>query len=175
MGITYYKAVQPNGTDFHTGRIDYLAEGEITHPAPSAKGTTDAAGYLSVSIVATDCTGSSWPARLLEVEAVGAVWAPHSDLPNKRAVKALRVVRELDAHLLLGPQGREIAALVERAKTLTYEESRRLDAARDAAWALITRDLIGTEGYTQEHYDLITTPWRKVIGPIHPDDTDLRA
>ena len=42
-------------------------------------------------------------------------------------------------------------------------------AARDAAWdaacALIARDLISTE-----HYDTLTTPWRTVIGPIHPDD-----
>ena len=38
-------------------------------------------------------------------------------------------------------------------------------AARDAAWALVARDLIGAE-----HYDTLTTPWRTVIGTIHPDD-----
>ena len=42
------------------------------------------------------------------------------------------------------------------------------DAARAAAWALATRDLIGTAGYTQEHYDLLTGPWRKVFGPLRP-------
>ena len=41
-------------------------------------------------------------------------------------------------------------------------------AARDAACALVARDLISTE-----HYDTLTTPWRTVIGPIHPDDPNL--
>ena len=40
--------------------------------------------------------------------------------------------------------------------------------ARGAAGALATRDLIGTAGYTQEHYDLLTGPWRKVFGPLRP-------
>lgn len=45
-------------------------------------------------------------------------------------------------------------------------------AARDAAWALTCRDLIGQHGFTQEHYDLLTGPWRKTIGPVHPEDID---
>ena len=51
------------------------------------------------------------------------------------------------------------------------------NAAQVAAWnaaaALSTRDLIGQHGYTQAHYDLLTGPWRKVVGKIHPDDEDL--
>jgi hypothetical protein len=43
-------------------------------------------------------------------------------------------------------------------------------AARDAAEALVVRDLIGRRGFTQAHYDLLTGPWAKVIGPVHPDD-----
>lgn len=43
-----------------------------------------------------------------------------------------------------------------------------LDAARDAALALLVRDLI-----TTEDYDTLTHPWRAVIGPIHPDDPAL--
>ena len=46
-------------------------------------------------------------------------------------------------------------------------------AARDAAWALVARDLISETGFTQAHYDLLAGPWRTVIGRIHPDDTDL--
>jgi hypothetical protein len=55
-------------------------------------------------------------------------------------------------------------------------------AARAAAWtasgaaaaarALVIRDLIGQHGVTQDHYDLMTGPWRKVIGPVHPDDKE---
>jgi hypothetical protein len=45
------------------------------------------------------------------------------------------------------------------------------DAARDAAWAAArdaalavpVRDLIGQHGLTQEHYELLTGPWRAVF------------
>jgi hypothetical protein len=50
------------------------------------------------------------------------------------------------------------------------------DAAWGAAWgaagALIIRDLIGDQ-FTQAHYDLLTGPWRRAIGPVHPDDAVL--
>ena len=46
-------------------------------------------------------------------------------------------------------------------------------AAWDAAGALAIRPLIGQYGFTQEHYDILTGPWRKVIGPIHPDDAEM--
>lgn len=38
-------------------------------------------------------------------------------------------------------------------------------SARDAALALVVRDLI-----SKEHYSLLTGPWAQVIGPAHPDD-----
>jgi hypothetical protein len=47
------------------------------------------------------------------------------------------------------------------------------DAAWDAAGALVVRDLIGQHGFTQEHYDLLTGPWRTAIGPVHPDDAEV--
>lgn len=25
-------------------------------------------------------------------------------------------------------------------------------------------------GFTREHYDTLTGPWRQVIGPVHPED-----
>lgn len=46
-------------------------------------------------------------------------------------------------------------------------------AARVTAWAaggLLLRDLVGTGVWTQEAYDLLTGPWRRVIGQPHPDD-----
>ncbi|MFH5209229.1 hypothetical protein ACHIPZ_13645 [Antrihabitans sp. NCIMB 15449] len=48
-----------------------------------------------------------------------------------------------------------------------------LGAARDAAGALSVRDLISKNGFTQEHYDILTGPWRKAIGPLHADDAPL--
>ena len=49
------------------------------------------------------------------------------------------------------------------------------DAAGAAARALTIRDLISTNGYTQAHYDLLTGPWRQVMGPLHADDDRPRA
>ena len=190
MALTYYKCVRPDGTDFHTGRIDYaaaLASGEIIeHRATMIR--DDPSTYLSVSIHPTNCTGMRWPCRLFRVEPVGrTLTASIND--SKRACSALRVVEELPAHQALGPQGEQVAAVIERAGRLTAEEVRRLDAAWNAAWnaaqdaarnaaqdvdpagvevgwnaawnalALLTRDLI-----SQEHYDMLIGPWRDVIG-----------
>lgn len=55
------------------------------------------------------------------------------------------------------------------------------DPARNPAWviiyttitALVARDLITTDGFTQEHYNTLTWPWRAVVGRIHPDDVQL--
>ena len=44
------------------------------------------------------------------------------------------------------------------------------DATWDAACGLVVRDLI-----TTEDYDTLTRTWREVIGPIHPDDPDMRG
>ena len=227
---TYYKAVRPDGADFHSGTVQWATPGRnrtrprtVKHPTAKQVGG-DASEYLSVSTVPTDCTGMQWPCRLLTVEPVEGypVTTPDPDtLPHKRASVAWRVTNEVDAHAALGPQSAQIATLIARAATLTPDEARRLraawadgggaawgaawdaardaawgaawDAARDAAWdaargaargaardavwdaardavwdaarALIVRDLISTE-----HYDTLTTPWRTVIGPIHPDD-----
>jgi hypothetical protein len=48
-------------------------------------------------------------------------------------------------------------------------------AAGDAAMALVVRDLIGSSGFSQAHYDSLTGPWRKVIGPVHPDDEPVEG
>ena len=236
----YYKAVRPDGTDFHTGTVRWAPpvghEGEwiVRHPTATVVG--DGPGqYLSVATVPTDCTGMSWPCRLLLVEPVGFVTTPEPEgMPNKRAGVAFRVVEELDEHHALGPQGGYVAALIERVRVLSTAECERLaaawcaagsaawsaawdaawsaardaewdaawdaawsaardatwdaagSAARDAAWdaawsaardatwdaarALVVRDLISAE-----HYDTLTAPWRTSIGPIHPEDPDLRA
>lgn len=46
-------------------------------------------------------------------------------------------------------------------------------AAGAAARALSVRHLIGQHGFTQEHYDTLTGPWRRVIGPVHPGDAEV--
>ena len=143
---TYYKAVRPDGTDFFSGKVRWLPPaGEplpeggliVRHPtATTPNFGDDAADYLSVSTVPTDCTGMRWPCRLARLEAVDtAVWTPDATaLPNKRAAVAWRVVAEVDAWQALGPQGREVAAIIDRVRMLTTDELDRLAAARGAAW-----------------------------------------
>jgi hypothetical protein len=63
------------------------------------------------------------------------------------------------------------AAAWAAARDATWEAAGA--AAGAAAWALVVRDLIGQHGFTQEHYDLLTGPWRTAIGPVHPDDAEV--
>jgi hypothetical protein len=128
------------------------------------------------------CIGMSWPARAFEVTIPkGAIW---KESYGTILTDAAIVVRELDPTVLLGPQGQQVAALIERNRRLSTDESQAIGAARtaartaawdvawDAAWtaaALVVRDLI-----TTGHYDILTRPWRATIGPIHPDDPDWK-
>lgn len=198
---TYYKAVRPDGTDFHTGTVQWappaghVGEWLVRHPTASVIGD-GASGYLSVASVPTDCTGMEWPCRLLEVEAVGEVTTPNRALPHKRAGVAFRVLREAPATEALGPQGEHVAALIHSIPDITRTPTERVAlaqdatwyAARDAAWAA-TRDaawhaawyaardaalaLLVRDLITTEDYDALTRPWRTAIGPIHPDDPAL--
>ena len=200
---TYYKAVRPGGTDFRTGTVRWLPPvGEplpeggliVRHPtATTPNFGDDAADYLSVSTVPTDCTGIRWTCRLALVEAAdAAVWTPDATaLPNKRAAVAWLVTAEVDAWQALGPQGREVAALIERAARLTGDEATGLATAWDAAWVaarVAARDAargaardaalgvargaardaalatLTRDLITGNQYDLLMAPWRTVIG-----------
>ena len=142
---TYYKAVRTDGTDFRTGTVrwlppvgDPMPEGGLIVRHPTATTPSfgdDAADYLSVSTEPANCAGMQWPYRLALVEAAdAAVWTPDATaLPNKRAAVVWRVVAEVDAWQALGPQGREVAAIIDRARMLTTDELRQLGAARVAA------------------------------------------
>ncbi|AOT24569.1 hypothetical protein E6_40 [Propionibacterium phage E6] len=147
MNRTYFKAVRADGTDFYTGKVRWLPDDGapipaggwvVEHPTSERVGG-DARTYLSASTVETDCTGFQWPARLLLVEPAGAMWTPHPDkFPRKRAAHAWRVIEELPAWRLFGPQGREVAAIIEQTAHLTKRQiaalNRALDAARDTVW-----------------------------------------
>ena len=186
---TYYKAVRPDGTDFFSGKVRWLPPaGEplpeggliVRHPTATTPSFGDDAAYcLSVSTEPADCAGMQWPCRLALVEAAdAAVWTPNATaLPDKRAALAWLVTAEVDAWQALGPQGPEVAAIIDRVRMLTTDELRQLGAARDAAWdaagdaaraaawdaalATLVRDLI-----TPKQHDLLMAPWRTVIGDI---------
>ena len=144
---TYYKAVRPDGTDFFSGKVRWLPPaGEplpeggliVRHPtATTPSFGDDAAYYLSVSTEPANCTGMQWPCRLARLEAAdAAVWTPDATaLPDKRAAVVWLVTAEVDAWQALGPQGREVAAIIDRTRTLTTDELRQLAAAWGAARA----------------------------------------
>jgi len=157
----YFKATSVDGKDFATGTIDYgaaLVSGEVVRHPATKKIKDEPSTYLSVSVSAADCTGASWPCRLFRVEPVGWVMSKLSVSPNKRAVSALRVVEELPAHLSLGPNGEAVAEFIERCKKLSATDWEKVAAAwyaaRCAASAITTRDLI-----TIEQYNLLTQPF----------------
>lgn len=47
------------------------------------------------------------------------------------------------------------------------------DAVGNCVAAVAVRDLIGKYGFTQDDYDVLTAPWRTVVGPAHPEDDAL--
>lgn len=137
--MTWWKATQPDGTDFYTGTVDYagaLASGEPT-PALSGSGPFPGPGWYHLATVPTECVGMLWPCRLFEVDPVGDQ-VVDSEHPHKIGCAAVRVVREVDGHVALGPQGAEVAALIARLKALTGDEVGQLGAAwlaaRDSLW-----------------------------------------
>jgi len=212
--IVYFKATRLGGTDFFTGSVDYAAALASGEPLPELSGDAmefPGSGWYHLATVPTECAGMSWPCRLFEVEPVGDVFMDTAH-PYKIGSRSVRVLREIEAHRVFGPQGEQVAALFERCRMLSAAELDSLgaawdatrgstrdvaqgsaqgvaqgsaryaawDAAWDATWAagdaavaLLCRDLVGQyDGWDQHAYDLLTGPWRDVIGPIHPDDGD---
>ena len=132
----FYKATDMAGRDFFSGTVDYagaLASGEPT-PALSGEGPFPGRGWYHLATVPTECIGMSWPCRLFEVEPVGDQTLD-TEHPHKIGCSSVHVVREVDGHVALGPQGAEVAALIGgRTWALTGDEAERLCAAWGAAW-----------------------------------------
>ena len=175
---TYFKAVRVDGTSFHDPNFNWLTEdGVVGHPRPDLTGS--AANYLSVATVASDCTGFYWPCRLLVVEPIGEV-VPDNSYPNKRRGRAFKVVDEVEAWQVFGPNGKEVVAFLELLPMLTKTQwYAARDAAREAAWvaareaawvaarvaarvaawdaarALVLRDVLSVE-----HFNTLTAPMR---------------
>ena len=140
---TYYKAVRPDGTDFHTGETQWTPpEGHeapwiVYHPSGRQEApSTHPRDFLSVATVPTDCSGMAWPCRLLQVRPVEGhpVAAPgRKKFPNRVVATAWEVIAELDPRLALGPQVDQLLALFDTAGRLTGDQSRHLTAAWNAA------------------------------------------
>ena len=192
--MTYFKAVRPDGTDFYSGTVQWApTQGEIpeggivvTHPTSMAW-EEDHSTHLCASAAPADCTGFSWPCRLLEVEPVGEVYHHKR---SKRSALSWRVVRELPAVEAFGPQGAAVVALLDGLERLDATQlaawdaawdaapawraarDAAWDAARDAAWdvpcdvaaALIAWDLIAPD-----QRDALTAPLRTALPNVWAD------
>ena len=134
----YYKATRLDATSFADGETRWVV-GEVTSLAEDERRTTLCkAGVLHASKEPGESlVGGSWPCRLFEVEPLGKVITSPSH-PHKVGAHEWSVIRELPAWMALGPNGEAVADLIERARHLTVDEIRGLDAARvaarDAAW-----------------------------------------
>ena len=145
---TFFKAVRPDGTDFYTGKVQWAPPEDhnggwfVTHPGgviPSAvESGMDA--VLCVSSEPADCTGFSWPCRLLEVEPVDGAGFHHLR-ENKWRGTQFRVVGELPAWRSFGPNGEQVVAFL---KALEDSTPRQLHAAWDAAWKTAWETARGT-------------------------------
>ena len=138
----FYKATRPDGTDFYTGTVDYAAALASGEPLPELPGDVafPGPGWYHLATVPTECVGMGWPCRLFEVQPVGSV---HTDTghPHKIGTTSVRVLREVDAHLALGPQGEQVAALIGRCRVLSGVEVDRLAVAWNATRGAADRDV----------------------------------
>ena len=108
-------------------------------------------------------------AEILRINGIDdALWCCRSEPQHASLWRHCAVdFAETARHLMTDP--RSLAALnVARRHADGVATDAELAAARDAAMALVVRDLL-----PQEHYDTLTRPWASVIGKVHPDDEDL--
>jgi len=134
--VRYYKATRPDATSFYDYTTRWQVGKIVRHPSPDLGLGLCSAGCLHVSDAPGETlVGGSWPCRLFEVEPRGEMIGPED---HKYGCTVVKVVRELPAWQALGPNGEAVAALIERCKTLTNDEAKRLAAtwatARAAAW-----------------------------------------
>ncbi|MGP8182114.1 MAG: hypothetical protein ACLP1E_15280 [Acidimicrobiales bacterium] len=141
--LTFYKATRLDGTSFYDGTTEWRVGRIVQHPAPDLSLGLCSAGVLHISDAPGETPNGGWPCRLFEVEPRGDMIGPEG---HKYGCTKVKVVRELPAWQVFGPNGEAVATLIKRCRTLTYDEAEQLsaawnaakdaarDAARDAAW-----------------------------------------
>ncbi|GAB3875250.1 hypothetical protein [Terrabacter terrigena] len=126
-----------------------------------------------------------------EVEDSAAALGPQAELVQRFVSLAVWLredeLDELACHIVATEHDRHLAESVAKdagrdpSRLALWSDGRAIlqgppCAVRDALWALVARDLIGTpdgitgECFTQGMYDRLTLPYRQVIGLPHPDD-----
>lgn len=135
--MIHYKAIRLDGSGFSFRSSALRWSGQpgqvVRHPKPDLN--SGPAYSLSASVSPTDCTGMRLPCRLLAVEPVGPVRPDGRTVSGVRAA-AWEVIEELPAWQALGPQGREVLALLGRLEQVNITEARRIDSGwRSTYWA----------------------------------------
>ncbi len=130
--LTFYKATRLDGTSFYDGTTEWRVGRIVQHPAPDLSLGLCSAGVLHISDAPGETPNGSWPCRLFEVEPRGDMIGPEG---HKYGCTKVKVVRELPAWQVFGPNGEAVATLIKRCRTLTYDEAEQLSAAWNAAWA----------------------------------------
>ena len=138
MTTIYYKTTDAGGASFGAPEVTWRV-GRITRdplPAPMATGLCTG-GLLHAATVPTESLVSRVPIdirdgfRLFTVEPRGEVVIDAAH-PHKVGCRAWKVTGELEAWQALGPQGRQVLEVVERAGRLTDDERTRLSVQHDA-------------------------------------------
>ena len=154
--LTFYKATRPDGTSFYDGTTKWQVGRIVRHPAPDLSLGLCSAGVLHISDAPGETlVGGWWPCRLFEVEPRGKII---SDGLHKHGCAVVKVVRELPAWQALGPNGEAVAALIERCKTLTYDE---------VAWYAVAQAVskAAYQAASEAAFDLLYGPWASMMGP----------
>ena len=176
----------------------------VRHPSSTCAVEGDHSTSLAVSTDPTVLPGAGWPMRLCRVEQVEDITITDSTKRQSVAWRVVEEVDPAIRFGPQGPHvvaliaraggitadeaerlaaaraaARDAARAAARDAAWAAARAAAGDAARAAAWAaasaLVVRDLIGQHGLTQDHYAILTRPWRTVIGPIHPDDPAVTA
>ena len=125
----YYKALRPDGTDFATGKTRPV----LGEWMPRIKGRLimcERGYHVSAAVGETLC-GGSWPCLLARVEIPDGSWKQSE---HKLLVPAYRVIEWLPPHLALGPNGEEVAAMIEHVTLVTPTAWAAAPTARPTPW-----------------------------------------
>jgi len=113
--MLYYKATRPDGTDFHTGTVSFRV-GESLPVKPELDSYECCTGQVfhASDTPSETLIGCSWPCRLFKVAG-----DPVAQSDHKFGFRTFRVVREIESWRALGPNGKAVAAMIERCREVT--------------------------------------------------------
>jgi len=121
MPVTYFKEASITGRDFDRGVTLELG---VWTPRQGSLRMTLGGGYVVADRVTETAGHGEWPCRVYRVEVPDGNWPVVE--PHVFRVPTYRPVAELESWSVLGPQGREVSALLDRAADLDYIEILKL-------------------------------------------------